>query len=122
MAIDHDALVDSPSRSRVTGQVERPTDGAGAGRRPSVAIGRLLDRTWLCFCAGLVALLLGLLIGPRVPAHEQNYRCVGNIELAGPFGIALNCDSPQFMWLARQPARSVDNNSAGQCRMRHSSA
>jgi hypothetical protein len=116
MAIDHDALVDSPSRSRVTGQVERTTDGAGAGRRPSVAIGWSLDRTWLCFCAGLIVLLLGLLIGPRVPAHEQNYHCVGNVELAGPFGIALNCDSPQFTWLARQPEGLLEYHNARQSR------
>jgi hypothetical protein len=52
----------------------------------------------------LAVLLTGYLIGPRVTNNEQQSTCVGNVELAGPFGISLNCDSPQFMWLAREPA------------------
>ena len=87
---------------------------------PARAVGfprlSLLGRAWAWFSAGLFALLLGLLIGPRVADDEQNYRCVGNIALAGPFGLSLNCDSPQFMWLARQPEGLLEHRNARQSR------
>jgi hypothetical protein len=76
----------------------------------------LVGRAWLWFSAGLLALLLGFLIGPRVADDEQNYQCVGNIALAGPFGLSLNCDSPQFMWLARQPEALLEHHNARQSR------
>jgi hypothetical protein len=62
------------------------------------------DRIWLGFWFGLAILLLGFLVGPRVIDSEQKSTCVGNVELLDPFGISLNCDSPQFMWLARDPS------------------
>lgn len=58
---------------------------------------------WLGFVLGLSLLMAGLLIGPRVAPQDQQSTCVGNIDLPGPFGFGLNCDSPQFMWLARDP-------------------
>lgn len=73
-------------------------------------------RAWLWFCAGLIALLLGFLVGPRVAAHDQRQNCLGNVDLAGPFGIGLNCDSPQYMWLAREPLRLLDHRSERQGR------
>lgn len=60
-------------------------------------------QTWACFGVGLAILLAGLLVGPRVSQDQQQCMCIGNITVAGPFGFGLNCDSPDFMWLAREP-------------------
>jgi hypothetical protein len=66
--------------------------------------GRLaLDRSFLWFGIGLLALMLGLLVGPRVPYDQQAEHCIVNVYLPGPFGIGLNCDSTEFMRLAREP-------------------
>jgi hypothetical protein len=59
---------------------------------------------WAWFLLGFALLCTGLLVGPRVPAAAEDSLCVGNIELQGPFGFSLNCDSPEFMWLARKPS------------------
>ena len=75
-----------------------------------------IDRIWLGFIAGLVLLLTGFLIGPRLPPQFQKDNCVGNIDLPGPFGFELNCDSPEFMWLAREPASLLAENSPRQMR------
>jgi hypothetical protein len=121
MTTDHDAAArlapSPPLRASVAGTVAR-ADAAGDRRLPVVGLTRLsmLGWTWLWFCAGLFALLLGLVIGPRVAEDEQQYLCVGNIELMGPFGLALNCDSPQFMWLARQPEGLLEHRNARQSR------
>jgi hypothetical protein len=120
MTTDHDVAARSaPSSSSPTGDAsagERTVDLLGH-RRLSVASPTWLgDRAWLWFSAGLVVLLLGLLIGPRVPERAQKDHCVGNIELAGPFGLSLNCDSPQFMWLARQPEGLLEHRNARQSR------
>ncbi len=73
-------------------------------------------RAWLWFSIGLVSLMTGLLIGPRVPAERQDLLCIGNVTLAGPFGFGLNCDSPEFMRLARAPARLLDHHNTRQAR------
>src|SRR5258705_8453949 len=59
---------------------------------------------WPLFLIGFALLSLGLLIGPRVPDADAGANCIGNVELPGPFGFALNCDSPEFLWLARDPS------------------
>jgi hypothetical protein len=64
---------------------------------------RGLDRAWRWYILGLFALILGLLIGPRIPDDLQRDNCVGNIHLARPFGIHLNCDAPEFLSLATHP-------------------
>jgi hypothetical protein len=48
--------------------------------------------------------MAGYLVGPRIVDDVQNEKCVGNISLPGPFGIHLNCDSPEFLALASEPA------------------
>ncbi len=77
---------------------------------------RWLGRAWLGFGAGLVALVGGLLLGPRVLEVDQGQHCVGNVHLPGPFAIALDCDSPQFTWLARQPRGLLEPGNARQSR------
>ena len=73
-------------------------------------------RTWLGFLAGLAVLMTALLIGPRVEPQDQKQTCVGNVELPGPFGLSLNCDSPQFMALARDPSALLAPDNARQAR------
>ena len=75
-----------------------------------------IDCIWLGFIVGLAFLMAGFLIGPRVPAKDQEGNCVANINLPGPFGIGLNCDSPELMWLAREPSGLLTKNSYRQSR------
>lgn len=49
------------------------------------------------FAAVLLVFLAALTIGPRVEDKDQIKYCVTNIHLPGPFGLVLNCDSPQFL-------------------------
>src|ERR1700704_5699211 len=76
---------------------------AGRGFRPPAGPRRPLP-IWPLFLIGFALLSLGLLIGPRVPDADAGANCIGNVELPGPFGFALNCDSPEFLWLARDPS------------------
>lgn len=62
-----------------------------------------VNRVWFWFILALAALMAALLIGPRVPDDQQEAHCVVNVRVAGPFGISLNCDSPMFIYLARDP-------------------
>jgi hypothetical protein len=96
---------------------------AGAVRDASTtwrsATGRLAtwrSPAWPLFLIGFALFGLGLLIGPRVPAADAKYNCVGNVQLEGPFGFALNCDSPEFMWLARDPSALLDHANSRQSR------
>jgi hypothetical protein len=95
-----------------------PFEAPGAtGARSSEAKSQARsNRAWLWFSVGLTLLLLGFLVGPRVIDSEQQSTCVGNVQFPGPFGISLNCDSPQFMWLARDPAGLLAENNARQAR------
>jgi hypothetical protein len=70
-----------------------------ASRVQAVGLG-----TWLWFLVGLAILVAGLLIGPRIADDQQAAHCVVNIHLPGPFGIGLNCDSPEFLRLAESPS------------------
>ena len=72
--------------------------------------------TWLGFVLGLALLMAGLMIGPRVAPEDQQSTCVGNVDLPGPFGFSLNCDSPEFMWLAREPDALLEKNNERQNR------
>jgi hypothetical protein len=76
----------------------------------------IFDKSWLWFSAALAILLLGLLIGPRIADDQQAARCVVNLHLPGPFGIALNCDSPEFLRLANTPSALLDKNNTRQSR------
>src|SRR5262249_248065 len=70
---------------------------------------------WPLFLLGFALFGLGLLIGPRLSTDDEaGYHCVGNVALAGPFGFELNCDSPEFTWLARDPARLIASVSSRQ--------
>ncbi len=73
-------------------------------------------RYWLLLILGLAALMVGLFVGPRVPNDEQDAQCVTNVPLAGPFGISLNCDSSEFMRLARDPAALLEPQNRRQAR------
>src|SRR6266705_1939624 len=64
-----------------------------------------LDPAWRWFLLGFALIMVGFLVGPRIPDASQSENCVGNIYLPGPFGIHLNCDSPEFMALAQDPAK-----------------
>lgn len=68
----------------------------------------VFDRSFLCFTAGLFILMAGLLVGPRVPYDQQAKYCIVNVYLPGPFGIGLNCDSHEFMRLAREPSALLE--------------
>jgi hypothetical protein len=72
--------------------------------------------TWLGFVLGLALLMAGLLIGPRVAPQDQQSTCVGNVYLPGPFGLSLNCDSPELMWLARDPDALLEKDNGRQNR------
>ena len=73
-------------------------------------------RAWLGFVVALSALAMGYLVGPRVADLDQRHYSIGNVELPGPFGIGLNCDSPVFMALAREPSGLLSPNSSRQTR------
>ena len=75
-----------------------------------------IDWIWIGFIVGLAFLMTGFLIGPRLPAEYQKAACIGNVDLPGPFGFELNCDSPEFMWLAREPSGLLSKNSPRQAR------
>lgn len=63
-----------------------------------------LDAAWCWFAFLLALLLAGFLIGPRIAPEAQQENCVGNVTLAAPFGVNLNCDAPEFMALAVHPS------------------
>ena len=64
----------------------------------------IFNRSFWWFGAGLFLLMLALLVGPPVPNNQQEHYCVVNAKLPGPFGVSMNCDSPEFMRLAREPS------------------
>src|SRR5262245_12831904 len=77
---------------------------------------RVAHWTWVGFVFGLALLMAGLMIGPRVAPIDQRSTCIGNVDLPGPFGFGLNCDSPQFLWLAREPDGLLEQNNERQTR------
>jgi hypothetical protein len=75
-----------------------------------------INLVWFWFWLGLIVLLVGLLVGPRVPDDQQAANCVVNVHLPGPFGIALNCDSPEYLRLAHDPAGLLERENTRQSR------
>jgi hypothetical protein len=71
---------------------------------------------WIWFTVALAVTLVALLVGPRVPDDQQAAMCVVNIHLPGPFGLSLNCDSPEHMRLASDPAALLDPQNPRQAR------
>jgi hypothetical protein len=60
--------------------------------------------------------MIALAVGPRVPDKDQRAHCVVNVHLRGPFGLSLNCDSPEFMRLALAPQHLFDPQNERQSR------
>ena len=87
-------------------------NGRGTRLNPQIS----LRRYWLLLMTALAILMVGLLVGPRVPDKHQAALCVVNVHIRGPFGIALNCDSPEFMRLARQPSALLEPQNTRQSR------
>src|ERR1700730_8584234 len=88
----------------------------GRGLRQFVARQSRRPPIWPLFLIGFALLCLGLLVGPRVPDADAGYNCIGNVELSGPFGFGLNCDSPEFLWLARDPSGLLFHQNSRQSR------
>lgn len=67
---------------------------------------------------GLIVLLfsLGLLVGPRVPDAAQEEYCVENVDLPGPFGFSLSCDSPDFLQQIIDPSLLLQEGATRQSR------
>src|SRR5215467_11683720 len=112
-------------RRRRSGRARRPS--IIAEPRPATRLATSRPATWRAatwrtpiwplFLLGFALLCLGLLIGPRLATvDDAGYNCVGSVHLAGPFGFELNCDSPEFMWLARDPAGLVNHVNSRQSR------
>jgi len=76
----------------------------------------VFDRSFRWFGGGFLILMFALLIGPRVPDDQQAKYCVVNVHLPGPFGIGLNCDSPEFMRLATEPSGLLEPHNTRQSR------
>jgi len=68
------------------------------------------------FSLSLFILMFALLIGPRVSDDHQIEQFVFNIHLTGPFGVSLNCDSPEFILLAANPSHLLNHFNARQSR------
>jgi hypothetical protein len=102
-------------RARARPRVETLDPGPhGITVRTAPQIGRA--SIWPLFLIGFALLSLGFLIGPRVPDVDAGYNCVGNVALHGPLGFSLNCDSPEFMWLARDPSGLLFHTNSRQSR------
>jgi hypothetical protein len=63
-----------------------------------------VDLAWPVFFVGLICMMVGFLVGPRISDDQQHDACLGKIHLPGPFLIHLNCDSVEFMSLATNPS------------------
>lgn len=69
------------------------------------------------FSLALTAIaLFGYAIGPRIADDRQSTLCVINVDLPGPFGFGLNCDSPEFLRLAGDPGLLLERNNTRQSR------
>jgi hypothetical protein len=71
---------------------------------------------WTCFLGLFGIFAFVLLWGPKVPEEEQARYCVVNLKAPGPFGLSLNCDSPEFMALSRDPRGLLAEKSVRQSR------
>jgi hypothetical protein len=59
---------------------------------------------WVLFLLVLAIFTAGRLVGPRIPDDEQRRWCAVNVHIAGPFGVSINCDSPEFVRVAAHPS------------------
>src|SRR5687767_9979721 len=65
---------------------------------------------WILFLELFSFFAVVLLLGPNVPDDQQAHYCVINLKGPGPFGLSLNCDSIEFLWLSGAPSRLLDKN------------
>src|SRR5689334_373069 len=65
-------------------------------------------KAWIWLVAAFGIFVAALLIGPRVPYERQAEFCVVNVTIGGPLGISLNCDSPEYLRLAREPSALLE--------------
>jgi len=71
---------------------------------------------WAWLLAAFAILMIGLLVGPRVPDARQAELCVVNVRIAGPFGVSIICDSPEYLRLAREPSGLLEPHNLRQSR------
>lgn len=58
----------------------------------------------------------GRLVGPRIPDDEQKRWCAVNVHVTRLLGVSLNCDSPEFLRLAADPAVILSTSTPFQSR------
>ena len=85
------------------GEIRGPDRMAVAGTPPRRGRVRR-NLAWILFLLVLAIFTTGRLVGPRIPDSEQKHWCAVNVHIAGPFGVSINCDSPEFMRVAANPA------------------
>src|SRR5262249_13874721 len=73
-------------------------------------------RPWVWLVSAFAVFVAALLIGPRVPYERQAEFCVVNVKIGGPLGISLNCDSPEYLRLAREPSALLEPTNMRQSR------
>jgi len=74
------------------------------------------NQPWLWFLVALFTMVGVFLIGPPIPDDQQTAKCVINVRLRGPFGLSLNCDSPEFLRLATNPTGLLEWHNVRQAR------
>ncbi|MGE3149116.1 MAG: hypothetical protein AB7K04_08625 [Pseudorhodoplanes sp.] len=75
-----------------------------------------IDVIWIWFAVALLVMMIGRAVGPRIADADQAARCVVNAHLPGPFGLSLNCDSPEFLRLAHTPSALLEPKNTRQAR------
>jgi hypothetical protein len=60
--------------------------------------------------------VLAYLTGPKIPDHAQATECARNIHFDDIFGISLDCDSPEFINLANEPSKLLEEGQTRQGR------
>jgi hypothetical protein len=71
---------------------------------------------WVLLGLAVAAYSLGLAVGPRLEAEAARAWCQYPVDLPGPFGILLNCDSPAFVDHAVHPGRLLEEGNVRQSR------
>ena len=71
---------------------------------------------WILFLLFLSIFTVGRLVGPRIPDDEQKRWCAVNVHITRLLGVSLNCDSPEFMRVAANPAVLLDTSTPMQSR------
>ena len=60
--------------------------------------------------------VLPFLVSPRVPPGSPAASCVHVVDILGPIHVNVNCDSYEFLLLARNPARLLSEHNTWQSR------